>query len=189
MSRCDRRTSPAFVPVDLTSGKSFAAIHRWIANGQIDDAARARARQHSLEHQATEDATLLGALIDLAERGRPVTASATRQVTGPVVAVGADFVILRDGRLGDVFVPVERLAVVRPAPGGGLPTGNRLAGISLTLGSALMKLASERPDVILAPAGKTSVARCSRSVPTWSRSRSTGHGAIDCTSAWERSIT
>ncbi len=147
---------PPSSPVDLTSGESFAAIHRWIANGQIDDAARARARQHSLEHQATEDATLLGALIDLAERGRPVTAttSATRRVTGSVVAVGADFAILRDGRLGDVFVPVERLAVVRPAPGDGLPTGNRLAGISLTLGSALMELATERPDVIVATGGE-----------------------------------
>lgn len=145
---------PPIRPVDLTPGDPLAALHRWIAEGQIDDAVRARARQHWLERQAAEDATLLGVLVDLAERGRPVTATTTAssRVTGPVVAVGADFAVLRDMRLGDVFVPADRLTVVRPTPGDGLPIGDRPVGITLALGTALMELAAERPDVIVAAA-------------------------------------
>ena len=147
---------PPSRPVDLTAGDPLGALQRWIADGRIDEAARARARQHWLERQAAEEATLFGVLVDLAERGRPVTVttSATRRVVGPVVAVGADFAILCDPRLGDVFVPMERLAVVRPAPGDALPTGDRPAGITLTLGAALMELAADRPDVIAATAGE-----------------------------------
>ena len=146
---------PPSRPVDLTSGDPLAALRRWIAEGQVNDAARARARQHWLERQAAADATLLGALVDLAERGRPVTVttSADRRVTGLVVAVGADFAVLRDRGRGDVFVPVERLAVLRPAPGDALPTGDRPVGIRLALGAALMELAADRPDVIVATAG------------------------------------
>ena len=83
---------PPSRPVDLTSGDPLGALHHWIADGRIDEAARARARQHWLERQAAEDATMLGVLIDLAERGRPVTATtvAGRRVTCPVRAVGAD---------------------------------------------------------------------------------------------------
>lgn len=143
-------------PVDLTVGDPLSALHHWIAEGQIDEAARARARQHWLERVAAEDATLLGVLVDLGERSGPVTVTtaASRRITGPVVAVGADFVVLRDQRVGDVFVPVDRLSVVRSGPGGGLPVGDRSVALTLTIGTAMLELAAERPDVIIATNGE-----------------------------------
>ena len=146
---------PPSRPVDLTAGDPLAALYRWTADAKVDDAARARARQHWLEQQAAADATLLGGLIDLAERGRPVTVTtdSSHRISGSVVAVGADFAVLRDGQLGDTFVPADRIAGVRPGPGDALPTGDRPVGITLALGAALMELAAERPDVLVATAG------------------------------------
>lgn len=147
---------PPTHPVDLTSTEPLSALQQWIANGRVDDAARARSRRRSLEHQAAADATLLGTLVDLAEQGRPVTATtgAGCRLTGPVEAVGADFAVLRVERLGDVFVPVEQLAVVRPSSGDVLPTGDRPAGLSVTLREALMELTTERPNVMISTAGE-----------------------------------
>ena len=142
---------PPSRPVDLTSGDPLAALHGWVADGRVDEAARARARQHWLERQAAEDATLLGTLLDLAERGEPVviTTQAAKSVTGVVVAVGADFVVVRGSGRGDAFVPVDRLTVVRTAAGAPPPVGDRPVGFALTLGSALLELAPERPAVIV----------------------------------------
>ncbi|MEO0494190.1 MAG: hypothetical protein AAF081_12320, partial [Actinomycetota bacterium] len=116
-----------------------------------------RARQRWLERVAAEEATLPGVLVDLAERRRPVTVQTLdgHRVTGPVVAVGADFGVVREPRLGDAFVPTHRIAVVRPAPGDDLPTGDRPADFVLTFGDALMELATERPDVIVGVGGES----------------------------------
>ncbi|MEM8705303.1 MAG: hypothetical protein AAGE98_02520 [Actinomycetota bacterium] len=144
-------------PVDLTPGDPLASLHRWIAEGQVDEAARARTRQRWLEKAAAEEATLGGVLVDLAERQRPVTIRTIdgHRVTGPVVAVGADFGIVREPRLGDALIPTRRIGLVRPAPGENLPTGDRPAGMVLTFGDALMELAAERPEVIVGVAGES----------------------------------
>lgn len=148
---------PPSQPVDLTPGDPLGALHQWIAEGQVDEAARARARQRWLEKAAAEEATLGGVLIDLAERQRPVTVSTLdgHRVSGPVVAVGADFGVVREPRLGDAIVPVRRIAMVRPAPGENLPIGDRVASFVLTFGDALMELAAERPEVIIGIAGES----------------------------------
>lgn len=78
-----------------------------IADGQVNEAAWARCRRRWLEKAAIEEATLGGALRDLAKRGRPVIARtlAGHRVTRPIIAVGVDFVRVRDPRLGDTLMP------------------------------------------------------------------------------------
>ena len=142
--------------MNLTTGDVLATLHRWIAEGRVDDAARARARQHWLERQATEDATMAGVLLDLAERSRPITitTAAGQRLTGPVVAMGANFTVLRDPRVGDTFVPLDQVGVVRTAPGDRLPLGDRALTLAATLGTALAELAAGRPDVIVGAPGE-----------------------------------
>ena len=142
---------PPSEPVQISPGDPLAALHSWIAAGQVDEAARARARQRWLERQAAEEASLAGVLIDLAERNRPVnvTTQAGHRLSGPIVAVGADFGVLRDHRLGDAIVPTATIALVRPAPGDDLPVGDRTVNMVLAFGDALMELAPERPECIV----------------------------------------
>jgi hypothetical protein len=68
---------------------------------RAERAAAGRRRQRSLTRQATESATLAGALLDLAERRRPVrvTLVGGRSHSGVLRAVGEDFVVL-EARLG-----------------------------------------------------------------------------------------
>jgi hypothetical protein len=131
-------------PVDLTAGDPLAALQRWVADGRVDEAARARSRRRWLENAATEEATLGGVLLDLAERRRPVTVRTLvgHRITGPIIAVGADFIAVADARLGDTLMPTTRIATVQPAPGDDLPAGDRRHDVVLTFGDALMELAA-----------------------------------------------
>ncbi len=140
----------------LSPDDPLAALNRWVAEGAVDSAARARARQRWLERQAAEEATLSGVLVDLAERGRPVAAItvAGHRSRGCVVAVGADFVIVREERLGDVIIPLARLALVKAAPGEDAPTGDRPLGFEIMLADALVELAADRPTVVAAMGGE-----------------------------------
>ncbi len=144
-------------PVDLTAGDPLAALQRWVADGQVDEAARARSRRRWLEKAAIEEATLGGVLLDLAERGRPVTVRTLvgHRITGPIIAVGADFIAVADARLGDTLMPTTRIATVQPAPGDDLPAGDRRHDVVLAFGGALMKLAAERPEVMVGVGGET----------------------------------
>ncbi len=144
-------------PVDLTAGDPLAALQRWVADGQVDEAARARSRRRWLENAATEEATLGGVLLDLAERRRPVTVRtlAGRRIAGPIIAVGADFIAVADARLGDTLMPTTRIATVQPAPGDDLPAGDRRHDVVLTFGDALMELAAERPEVMVGVGDET----------------------------------
>ena len=141
----DSDPQPPDRPVDLTSDDPLAALQRWVADGQVDEAARARSRRRWLEKAAIEEATLGGVLLDLAERGRPVIVRtlAGHRVTGPIIAFGADFVGVRDPCLGDTLVPTTRIATVQPAPGDDLPAGDRRHDVVLAFGDALMELAAE----------------------------------------------
>jgi len=148
---------PPDCPVDLTADDPLAALQRWIADGQVDEAARARSRRRWLENAATEEATLGGVLLDLAERRRPVIVRtlAGHRVAGPIIAVGADFVGVADARLGDTLMPTTRIATVQPAPGDDLPAGDRRHDVVLAFGDALMELAAERPEVMVGVGDET----------------------------------
>ena len=148
---------PPDCPVDLTADDPLAALQRWVADGQVDEAARARSRRRWLENAATEEATLGGVLLDLAERRRPVIVRtlAGHRVAGPITAVGADFVGVADARLGDTLMPTTRIATMQPAPGDDLPAGDRRHDVVLAFGDALMELAAERPDVMVGVGDET----------------------------------
>ena len=144
-------------PVDLTADDPLAALQRWVADGQVDEAARARSRRRWLENAATRAATLGGVLLDLAERRRPVIVRtlAGHRVAGPIIAVGADFVGVADARLGDTLMPTTRIATVQPAPSDDLPAGDRRHDVVLAFGDALMELAAERPEVMVGVGDET----------------------------------
>lgn len=144
-------------PVDLTADDPLAALQRWVADGQVDEATRARSRRRWLKNAATEEATLGGVLLDLAERRRPVIVRtlAGHRVAGPIIAVGADFVGVADARLGDTLMPTTRIATVQPAPGDDLPAGDRRHDVVLAFGDALMELAAERPEVMVGVGDET----------------------------------
>jgi hypothetical protein len=148
---------PPREPVRISAADPLAALHAWIAEGQVDEAARARARQRWLERQAAEEATLAGVLVDLAERGRPVlvTTRGGHRLSGPVRAVGADFGVVRETRLGDVVFPIDRIGSIRAAPGDGLPAGTTPVTFGLTFGAGVTELAADRPHVVVSAAGET----------------------------------
>lgn len=143
-------------PEPLTPDDPLAGLAGWIAEGLVDAAAAERARRRWLERQEAEDASLAGVLLDLAERGRPVTARTIggRTSRGPVAALGADFVVIREERLGDVMLPLAALATVRAAPGDEAPVGARPVALMIVLAEALVELAADRPSVVVCAAGE-----------------------------------
>jgi hypothetical protein len=174
-------------PFRLTADDPLHGLNTWIAEGLVDAAASERARQRWLERQATEDATLLGVLIDLAERSRPVAvrSSGGRTARGRVVALGADFVAVREERLGDVLIPTRAIATVRAAPGDVSTVGNRPASLVVVLAEALLELAADRPTVLLSAANEEhrgnlrSVGRDVLALMIEGERRETIHVAID----------
>ncbi|MEZ5244577.1 MAG: hypothetical protein R2707_05725 [Acidimicrobiales bacterium] len=139
----------------LTGDDPLAGLEKWLADGRVDAAAAERARRRWLERQATEDASVAGVCLDLAERNEPVAVrtSGGRSTRGRVTALGADFVVVREERVGDVVIPLRCVATIRAAPGGGAVPGERSAGFSVVLAEALVELAAERPLVLVSVGG------------------------------------
>jgi len=125
-------------------------LGRWLAEVHTGDAARLKRRQRWLEQLATEEATFLGTLTDLAENSTDViveTASGRRH-TGQIQAIGIDFfALVSRGRW--TFVPLSattmvRSVVARPQP----PSGARTGALDLTLLEALADQLPDRPRVV-----------------------------------------
>ena len=121
---------------------------------RADAVAADRRRARWLSKQAEEAATFVGALLDLAEHGHPVSLGCRggRRVDGVIRAIGTDVVVL-DDRIGDVVaVCVAAIAVVRPAPelAAVAATGARTPSLDVTLGELLGRVVHDRPDVGLA---------------------------------------
>jgi len=135
----------------VLGGDGFArALERWAADAAVDEAARQRARQRWLRVQAEEEASLAGALLDLAERGRAVSLDVgAERVRGRVVGVGADFVAVRSERDQQVLVRTAAVDVVRAEPGTPAVTGDRTAVLEVDLAGVLNPLAAERPEVLV----------------------------------------
>ena len=136
----------------LTGDDPLAGLGTWLAEGRVEAAAAERARRWWLERQASEESSIIGVLLDLAERTDPVAvrSAAGRTVHGSVVAIGADFVVVREERIGDVVIPHRCIATVRSAPGDDPVRGDRSAAFSVVLAEALVELAVERPLVLIA---------------------------------------
>ena len=131
-----------------------ARIDRWAADARVDEAARVRARERWLRHQAEEEGSLAGVLADVAERGTPVAVHVRggRRHRGEVRALGADFVALRSAGT-DVIIAVGAVTSVRTGPGEASTIGDRSITTPLQLVDVLVGLAAERSAVLLVMAG------------------------------------
>ena len=136
---------------DDAAGDLADALVRWAADARADEAGRARSRARWLRHQAEEEATFAGLLVDLAEQGTAVLLRTTagRRHRGAVAAVGADFVLLEpDGGAAArrwVLVPLDAVTTVRPAHENrrtGPAQGARAPTLDLLLAEALDAMAA-----------------------------------------------
>jgi hypothetical protein len=126
------------------------SLERWAADALVDEAARQRTRQRWLRIQAEEEASTLGALVDLAEGGRPVVLDVgDHRIRGTIVGIGADFLAVRSERDQDVLVRTEAVEVVRAEPGGRPVTGDRTVLVEVALGAVVGPLAADRPEVLV----------------------------------------
>jgi hypothetical protein len=145
-------TGPWVGPGDLA-----ARLERWAADARVGDAARRRAREHWLRHQATEAASLVGVLLDLGERAEPVTVQTLtgRRYPGVVRGVGSDFVAV-ESPPGAVLVALRAVGSVRTLPGrpatlGDRPLAGRATSEAVPLADVLAGMAADREQVLLVP--------------------------------------
>jgi hypothetical protein len=125
-------------------------IDRWAADARVDEAARLRARERWLRHQAEEEGSLAGVLADVAERGASVALHVRggRRHRGEIAALGADFIALRSAG-ADVIVVLPAVTSLRTLPGEAPTIGDRSIGTSHRLVDVLAGLAAERASVLL----------------------------------------
>lgn len=132
----------------------FASILEAIADARVDEATAARERAGWAMRRAEEDATLAGALVDLAERRSVVRVQLRngREVVGTPIAVGPDAVALATPA-GRAFVSLRHLVAVRTGPRRGLvPSGTRRTAThagTRTLHDVVCDATAERAEVHL----------------------------------------
>lgn len=124
---------------------------------RAEDAVRRRVQERWLRHQAAEEATLVGALVDLAESRRDVSlrSRSGRTYRGVVSTVGGDFVVVGD----DAWVRLAAVVAVRfdAAVSSSWPlsvdavAGERGAPRDTLLTGALSSLVGDRPAVVVVP--------------------------------------
>ena len=134
------------------AGDPFARILEGIADARVDDAASARERAQWVIRRAEEDATLAGALVDLAERRAPVRLQLRggREIVGTPVALGRDCVAVATAA-GQAFVRLRHLIAVRNGPHQGfVPSGTPVGAphpLARTLHDMVCDATAERLDV------------------------------------------
>lgn len=132
-----------------------------VDEARADDLAAARMRERWLRRQATEAATLVGTLLDLAESGTAVSVALAggRRHDGRIVALGHDVVVLAD-RDTVVAINLGAVTVVRPHPGQDArpATGDRAAALDLRFVELLARLAGDEPEVAIALVGGDALA-------------------------------
>jgi hypothetical protein len=146
----------------------LASLDHLVADAVAEEAARERSQTRVLRQIAEEEATFLGVAVDLAERGVTVVArtSSGRSHRGRVLAVGRDFVVLRDGGGPPAFLAASAISSLRPQPGAATAdtAGGRSAPIAVGLAALLVSLAADRPRVQVSAVGDEPVAGQLRSV-------------------------
>jgi hypothetical protein len=140
-------------------------LERWAAEARVDEAARGRSRERWLRRQAEEESTVAGVLADLLEAGTGVTVHtrAGRRHSGPVRAMGADFVALA-GPGGAVLIALAAVASLRTRPGAPGVVGDRAGVGTLLLADVVAGLAAEGERVLVVTADGESLAGELRSV-------------------------
>ena len=146
----------------------LASLDHLVADAVAEEAARERSQTRVLRQVAEEEATFLGVALDLAERQVVVVArtSSGRAHRGRVLAVGRDFVVVRDGSGPPVLLALAGLTSLRPEPTGARPdvSGARAAPLEVGLAAVLVGLAGQRPRVQVSAPGEEPVAGELRSV-------------------------
>lgn len=169
MDRPTRRPEalgPTRLVGDGPDGGLTARLERWAADARVDEAARSRARERWLRHQAEEEATVAGVLADLLDGGVAVTLHTRSggRHAGPVRTVGADFVALGSVGDRDVLVALAALATIRTRPGTPAVTGDRTGRGTLLLADVVAALAAERDHVRIVTVDGEAIAGRVRSV-------------------------
>lgn len=153
-----------------TGAGTFAArLDGWLADARTDDSALARSKERWLRTAAGADASLIGVLMDLAERGVAVSVATShgRRHHGTIQVLGADFIAIRLAHQGDLLLPLSGVASVQTAPLVEAALGERVVTTDLRLGDVMSELAGERARVLLVVGdGSHSVAGEVRSVGT-----------------------
>ena len=127
-----------------------------LADAVAEAAGAERASTRMLREAAEQEATFIGSLVDIAERGGSVVvrAGASRSHRGKVRAVGRDFVILQEGDGAPALLALGSIASVREVDVTGHDTaGQRRAPVGASLRTLLARLAAERPLVQVRCAG------------------------------------
>lgn len=124
----------------------------------VDDAVhaaavRARVEERERRARATEVATWIGTLRDLAERAVPVAVSGRsgRVHRGALTAIGRDHLALRTAADAVVLLALSAVRLLRPEPDVPAPpaTGDRVAAQDRTLLEALGRVAEDRGEVAI----------------------------------------
>jgi len=132
-------------------------LARLLADERAADAARSRARERGLRTSALTDATLVGVLLDAAERGDRLSVRTVfgRVLSGHVTVVAQDGIVL-EGSLGTSYLRLDGIASFRHP---GLrsvtePTGDRRPPRMASLAALFADLAVDRPRVAVAVTGE-----------------------------------
>lgn len=146
------RSSPHMLFTLSVPDDFMKQLTTWANDVQVVEAAQSRRRQRSLQQQAEESSTLVGMLVDLAERGTTIAIRTMRDVvhTGIPAVVATDFVLVRNERV-DVLVRLADIATVRvdPSVAARPATGDRPAALTLTFFDALFGMVHARPRVVV----------------------------------------
>lgn len=126
---------------ETTPPADDAALSRWLAEAQVDEAARSRAETAEQRERETEDATLAGVLMDLAGRGESVglMMRSGRQHRGSIRLVGPDAVVLHLETRQWLAARLSAIAALRtitsqPVPGATDPsTTSRFVRLALAV--------------------------------------------------------
>lgn len=154
-------------PAELVRGagaSSFTAhLDRWVAEARVDEAALRRARERWLLEVAEQEATLVGVLADLAERGGPLTlhGRSGRRHHGVLRMLGLDFVVVGLPSGTDVLMVTRFVTSVRTAPAVELAIGDERGphepasghvATGLRMHDVLTELAADRERVVMVTA-------------------------------------
>ena len=147
-------------------------LHRLVADASAEAAARERTHERALRESAELEATFVGVVLDLAERGSAVVVrtAAGRTHRGRVIGVGTGAIAVRDEGRPPVLIALAAVTSVRPhAEPDGRPrdvAGGRPAPLDLSMVRLLGALAEDRPRVQVSCAGEEPLAGELRSVGT-----------------------
>lgn len=101
---------------------------------------------------------MVGTLVDLAERNRPVVIDVGgHRVRGVLAGIGGDFVAVRTDRGKQVLVRTGAIDVIRSEPGGVEVRGDRSTLVDVTLDAVLGPVAADRPEVLVRTNGGADV--------------------------------